>query len=239
MPAILEKWQVQPHGQLIEIDDGILTVAGEIAMPLGNFPRRMTVVRLTGERTAIWSAMALDEAGMARIEALGRPSFLIIPNRFHRMDARIWKARYPEIVVMTPPGARAKVAEIVPVDATSDVLDDPAVQFVVVPGTGGGEAALVIRRAGGITIATNDVIGNVRHPHGLGARIMVRLMSFGLSKPQIPRSVKLGLIKDRPALAAQFRDWADMDALRRIIVSHGDPIDDPRPVLSALADGLA
>ena len=30
MPAILEKWEVQPHGPLEEIDDGILTVAGEI-----------------------------------------------------------------------------------------------------------------------------------------------------------------------------------------------------------------
>ena len=43
MPAILEKWQVQRHGQLIEIDDGILTVTGEIKMLLGIFPRQMTV----------------------------------------------------------------------------------------------------------------------------------------------------------------------------------------------------
>jgi hypothetical protein len=238
MPAILEKWHVQPHEQLIEIDDGILTVAGEITMPLGNFPRRMTVVRLTGDRTAIWSAMALDEAEMATIEAMGRPSFLIVPNDFHRMDAKIWKDRYPEIKVVTPPGARARVAEIVPVDATSDILGDPAVQFIVVPGTEEHEAALVIRRPGGVTIAVNDVIGNVAHPHGIGAHILARLMGFGVSRPRVPRPVKFRMIKDRPALAAQFRDWADMDALRRIIVSHGDPIENPRDVLHSLAGEL-
>lgn len=238
MPAILEKWQVQPHGPLIEIDDGILTVAGTIRVPLGNFPRRMTVVRLTGDRTAIWSAMALDPPEMARIDAMGRPSFLIVPNEFHRMDAKIWKDRYPEIRVVTPPGARARVAEIVPVDATSDILDDAAVRFVIVPGIEEREAALVIHRPGAVTIIVNDVIGNVAHPDGIGANIMARLMGFGVSRPQVPRPIKLRMIKDRPALAAQFRDWADMDALRRIIVSHGDPIENPRDVLHALAGEL-
>ena len=238
MPAILEKWQVQPHEQLIEIDDGILTVAGEIRMPIGNFPRRMTVLRLTGDRTAIWSAMALDPPDMARIEAMGQPSFLIIPNDFHRMDAKIWKDRYPEIKVITPPGARARVADIVPVDATSDILGDAAVQFIVVPGTEAHEAALVVRRSGGVTLVINDVIGNVTRPHGIGAHILSRLMGFGVSRPRVPRPVKFRMIKDRPALAAQFRAWAGEEALRRIIVSHGDPIENPRDVLHALAGEL-
>jgi hypothetical protein len=238
MPAILEKWQVQPHGQLIEIDDGILTVTGEIKMLLGIFPRQMTVVRLTGDRTAIWSAMALEAAGMSTIEAMGRPSFLIVPNDFHRMDAKIWKDRYPEIKVVTPPGARAKVAEIVPVDATSDIFEDAAVRFVVVPGTEGHEAALVISRPGGVTIVINDVIGNVAHPHGIGAHILARLTGFGVSKPRVPQPVKLRLIKDKLALAAQFRAWAGDEGLRRIIVSHGDPIENPRDVLHALAGKL-
>ena len=57
MPATLDHWQVLPHGSLVEMDDGILTVAGDIPMPLGHFPRRMTVVRLSGNRTAIFSAI--------------------------------------------------------------------------------------------------------------------------------------------------------------------------------------
>jgi len=240
MPAILEKWEVMPHGPLVEVEDGILTVAGEIVMPLGRFPRRMSVVALTGGRTAIFSAIALDEPEMARIEAMGRPAILIVPGDAHRMDAKIWKQRYPELRVMAPPGARERVAEVVPVDATtSDILDDLAVRWTIVPGTGGHEGALTVRRPRGLTLICNDVIGNVAHPHGLGAKLMGRLMGFGVSEPQVPRIIKHRVIDDPEALAGQFRAWAAEPDLARIIVSHGDVIeDDPREVLLALAAKL-
>lgn len=238
MPAILEKWEVQPHDALTQVDDGILTVAGEIRMPLGNFPRRMTVVRLSGGRTAIWSAIALDEPEMKRIEQLGEPAFLIVPGDHHRLDARIWKLRYPGLQVIAPPGAREAVEEAVPVDATRDILGDPAVRLVIVPGTGGHEAALEIRRASGLTLVVNDVLANVAHPHGLGAHIMARLFGFGVAHPQVPRPVRHGM-EDRPALAAQFDAWAAEPGLCRIVVSHGDVIeDDPAEVLRTLAEAL-
>lgn len=238
MPAILEKWEVQPHEALVEIDDGILSVAGEIRMPLGNFPRRMTVVRLSGGRTAIYSAIALDEPEMKRIEQLGEPSFLIVPGDHHRLDARIWKTRYPAITVIAPPGAKEAVEEAVKVDATHDTLGDPQVKLVIVPGTGGHEAALEIRRASGLTLVLNDILANVAHPHGLGAHIMARLFGFGVHHPQVPRPVRHGM-ESKVALAAQFDLWAADPDLRRIIVSHGDVIeDDPAKVLRTLADAL-
>jgi len=239
MPDILEKWQVMPHDALVEVDDGILSVAGDINMPLGIFPRRMTVVRLRGDRTAIYSAIAIDEPDIARIESLGRPTFLVVPSDGHRMDAKIWKARYPDIRVVTPPGAREGVAEAVAVDASDDVLGDPDVDFLTVPGTGGHESALVVRRAGGTTIICNDVIGNVAHPKGIGAQVMGRLMGFGVSHPQVPRVIRYKVIDDEKALAGQFEDWATDPALRRVIVSHGDIIEhDPASVLRALAKDL-
>lgn len=119
MSTIHESWTVLPHESLQVIDDGLMTVAGEIKMPLGNFPRRMTVIRLTGKRTAIFSAIALDEPEMARIESMGEPSILIVPSDGHRLDAKIWKQRYPDIKVLCPAGAREHVEEVVPVDATS------------------------------------------------------------------------------------------------------------------------
>jgi hypothetical protein len=240
MTKILERWEILPHGKFVEVDDGVLTVAGEIRMPLGNFPRRMTVVRLGGGRTAIYSAIALEEPEMARIEAMGRPAFLIVPSDGHRLDAKIWKQRYPNLFVIAPAGGQAGVADVVAVDATDDILDDPSVRFVTVPGTGGHEGALEVDRAGGLTIVCNDVIANVTHPHGIGARIMGRLMGFGVSEPQVPRVVRHKVIEDPIALAAIFRAWAANPELRRIIVSHGDVIeDDPPGVLRMLADKLS
>jgi hypothetical protein len=238
MPKIHETWKVLPHGPLGEIDDGILTVTGQIPMPLGNFPRRMTVVRLARKRTAIFSAIALPEPQMARIEALGRPAILIVPNGAHRLDAKAWKQRYPDITVLTPPGARATVEEVVPVDATEDVLADPDVRFHLVAGMKESEAALTVKRADGTTLILNDVIGHVRHPHGLGAKIMARLFGFGVHGPRIPRPVRRRIAQ--PAvLARQLRDWAGVEDLRRIIVSHGEMItDNPAATLTRIGAEL-
>jgi hypothetical protein len=176
---------------------------------------------------------------MRKIEQLGTPSFLIVPSDMHRLDARIWKECYPAIRVVTPSGARMRVAEIVQVDSSDDILQDEAVRFQNVAGTGGHESALTVRRAHGVTLICNDIIGHVTHPHGLGAQVMARLMGFGVSEPQVPRIVRRKIVVDPKALASQFRDWAALRDLRRIIVSHGDPIETkPREVLIALAEKL-
>lgn len=239
MPKIHDTWTVLPHGGLREIDDGILTVTGDIPMPLGNFPRRMTVVRLARKRTAIFSAIALPEPQMERIEEMGSPAFLIVPNPAHRLDAKIWQARYSKIKVVAPPGARKDVEDVVPVDLTEDKLGDPNVGFVIVLGTKERESALLVRRDSGTTLILNDIIGNVRHPHGIGAKIMARLFGFGAHGPRIPRPIASKLISDKRALARQLRDWAALPDLERIIVSHGDVIaENPASVLTGIADGL-
>jgi hypothetical protein len=142
MPGILKEWTVLPHGALNRLEKDLLTVVGDLPMPLGTFPRRMTVVRLPDSRLIIYSAIALDEPEMRALEGWGRPSYLIVPSDIHRKDAKIWKDRYPGLFVVTPAGARDKVAEVVPVDATSVDFDDPNVHFVTVPGTEQHEAAL-------------------------------------------------------------------------------------------------
>jgi hypothetical protein len=51
--------------------------------------------------------------------------------------------------------------------------------------------------------------------------------------------VKLLLGKHKSEVAQHFRRWADREDLRRIIVSHGDIVeDDPRGTLRRLADSL-
>lgn len=239
MPKFNEEWKVGPHGPLDGLNKGLLTVAAEITMPLGNFPRRMTVVGLRNNRTAIWSAVPLRELEMKTIEALGEPSFLIVPGIGHRLDIKPWKHRYPMAKIICPPGARRAVEEAIAVDATSDVLDDPTVTFETVAGVGGKEAALIIRREGQTTLVLNDLLANVRHPHGIGAHIMARMLGFGVSRPMMPRVGKWMFVEDRKALAGAFRKWASEPNLTRIVVSHGDVIDDEPPaVLERIAREL-
>ena len=59
MPKPFTEWTVLPHGKLSRLDDNLLSVTGDLPMPVGNFPRRMTVVRLHDGRLVVYSAIAL------------------------------------------------------------------------------------------------------------------------------------------------------------------------------------
>ena len=237
MAKLHDAWTVLPHGPLRELETGLLTAVGQVPMPFGNFPRRMTVVGLPRRRTAIFSPVPLDPLSMERIETLGQPAYLIIPNGGHRLDARPFKARYPEAKVITARGAKDKVAEAVPVDATDARLGETA-ELITVAGTNDRELAMLVRHDGGCSLITNDIIGHVRHPQGPGAWVMARLMGFGASGPQIPRVVRRMFVTDPAALAAQLRAWAALPGLRRIVPSHGDVIDNPTVALMRLAKSL-
>ena len=238
MPKFHTEWTVFPHGPVERVDEGIFTVEGEIRMPLGRFPRRMTLVILSDGRTVVFSPIALHEPAMRDIEELGPLTFMVVPNGFHRLDSRIWKQRYPQLKVVCPPGSRKRVEEAVPVDAVSDVFVDEEAKLVLVEGMGEAEAALIIRRPSGTTLVLNDVISNIRHPKGVGANIMARLFGFGVRRPQMAREVKWLFVKDKRALAAQLREWAAIPDLKRIIPSHGEIINDPAATLQRVAESL-
>ncbi|HEX4532858.1 MAG TPA: hypothetical protein VH000_01395, partial [Rhizomicrobium sp.] len=123
-------------------------------------------------------------------------------------------------------------------DTCEPEFSDPRVQFFTVPGTKRDEAALTVSIAGGTTLILNDILANVRNAEGLNG-VVARLFGFAGQAPQIPLPEKIAIIDDKPALARQFRQWADEPALKRIIVSHGDIIDDnPAQVLRDVARTL-
>jgi hypothetical protein len=239
MPKPFTQWTVLPHGKLSRLDDNLLTVAGDLHMPLGDYPRRMTVVRLHDSRLVVYSAIALDENEMREVEAFGKLAFLIVPGDLHRMDAKIWKDRYPEMTVVAPAGIRQRVEKVVPVDQTTADFGDPAVRFVTVPGTNEHEAALVVETSSGRTLVVNDLIWNLDDRPGFGGWVLGAL-GFTGSEPRIPPIVELKAVKNKDALRAQLEAWARIENLNRIIVSHGDIVTrNPPGVLVHLAKDLA
>jgi hypothetical protein len=224
MPHVHETWTVLPHGPLIEIDDGILTVTGQIHMPFVDLERRMTVVRLKDGSAIIYSAIALDDAEMKQIEALGTPRYLIVPGDAHRLDAKIFKQRYPELQIIAPPGALKRVSKVVPVGTTSANFGDPDVAWQVVSGSGGHEAALLVHRASGTTLILSDLIGNLRRKGGFEGW-MLHVMGFGNDDPQIPTVERMLMVENKAQLREQFLEWAAIPDLRRVIMAHGEPID--------------
>jgi hypothetical protein len=238
VPQPLKGWKVLPHGKLTPIDENILTVVGDFPLPIGDIPRRMTVVRLTDGRLVIFSAVALDNREMEALEAHGAPAFLVVPNGYHRTDAKVWKDRYPQMQVVTPAGARRRVEKTVLVNTTSPDFGDPTVSFIAVPGTRQHEAALLVATPTGTTLVLNDLIGNIRDESGFTGWIL-RLMGLAGEQPQIPLSVKTIIVAEKSALRRQLLQWAEIQSLNRIVMSHGSIItEDPRGVLRRIAESL-
>jgi hypothetical protein len=200
----------------------------------------MTVARLRDGRIVVFSAIALEEREMKALERFGPPTFLIVPSDLHRMDAKIWKERFPRMLVLAPGGAYDKVNEIVHVDATEFDFRDSTVRFVTVPGTDGHEAALVVASASGTTLVVNDLIWNIDNRPGFGGWLM-KISGMTGQQPHFPPSlVAHRSIRDKPALRQQLEAWSDLYTLKRIIVSHGAIIDkNPGEVLRGLARQLA
>jgi hypothetical protein len=239
MPRPLDKWTVLPHKPIETIDDNILAVEGAVEMPLGKFPRRMTVVRITGQRLVIHSGIALDEPEMARIESFGRPSFFIVPSAIHRLDVKIWKQRYPELTIACPFAARSKVEELVKVDTIAPDFGDPAVHYAAIKGTAEREGALIVNGSKGTTLVLNDLIFNVRKQPGV-AGFLFALLGVTGPEAKIAKVAMKRLVDDKGALRAQLEQWANLSNLRRIIVSHGALIEtDPRATLRRTAASLS
>jgi hypothetical protein len=109
---------VFPHSPIQPLAPGLWHVTGFLPPA----PREMILYRLPDGGLLIHSAIALDEPTMAALEALGTPTIMIVPNRIHRLDAAVFKQRYPQMQVVAPRAAQPYVEEVVPVDAIAEDL---------------------------------------------------------------------------------------------------------------------
>src|SRR5258706_9598884 len=107
--------------------------------------RVMTIVRPASGGLVIHNPIALEESGMKEIEDLGTPELLIVPSAFHRLDAPVFKRRYPSARVLTPKGARSKVREVMTVDGIyADFPADDGIRLEMLSGMRDAEGAMLV-----------------------------------------------------------------------------------------------
>src|SRR5688572_23157843 len=131
MAKPFEQWTVLPHGPIEKLESNLWRVEGK--MPDGRTQRSMIAARLRDGGLVIHNAIALGDAEMKELEGFGTPKVLVVPNGFHRQDARIYKERYPGLRVVCPAGARKRVEQVVKVDAALEEEsgdDDVCIEMV-------------------------------------------------------------------------------------------------------------
>lgn len=210
-----------PHGPIDFVDDGLFVVEGR--WKRSPFERKMTVFLLASGEVAVHSAIAMDEAGMAALEAIGRPSWILVPNAHHYSDAGWYADRYPSARVLVPAAARVKLFEKVRrIDGSVD--DDwPEAhrgELAVVPleGTRNGEVAFV--HAPSHTLVLTDAVFNYSgHALPFLARMIMRAnRAYGGFGPS--RIFTSFVIANHDAFRASIDALLEHD-FDRVIMSHG------------------
>jgi hypothetical protein len=220
MAKAFDTWNVLPHGPVTELAENLRAVEGALpGMPL---KRRMTVAMLSDGRLVIHNPIALEESEMAKLDAWGKPAYLVVPNGYHRLDSANFKRRYPDAKVVCPRGAKKKVEEVVPVDLGYDeVPADAAVSFEQLAGVNDAEGVLSVRSPDGVTLVFNDVLFNVPSLPGFTGFLMTLMGSTG--GPKVTLVGRLLVVKDKPALRAHLERLA-VPEVRRLIPGHGDVV---------------
>jgi hypothetical protein len=229
-------WTVHPHGPIEKLAQNLWRVEG--TLPKMALKRVMTLARLADGGLVIHNGVAMDEVSMEAMEDWGEPRYLIVPNGWHRADAPAFVARYPKLQVFCPRGATKRVAKVVKVDGSYTTFPShDAVSLEPLEGLGGREGVMSVQSEDGTTLIFNDAIFN--QPHLPGAEGFVMRLMGSTGGPKVTRLGRLVLMKGRVAFQAHLRRLADMEALRRVIVSHGEMVeDDPRAMLHMVADAF-
>jgi hypothetical protein len=213
-----DDWKVLRHDPIEKLSENLWLVRGEV--PRMTLKRVMTVARLGDGRLVIHSAIAMDEASMAALEAWGTPAFLLVPGRLHRLDAPAYKRRYPELKVLAPRGSRRFAEKAVGVDGSyEDFPADDTVQLVTLPGVNELEGAMVVRSADGVTVVVNDAVFNMdRKKDPLG--FLFTTLFGSAPGPRVSRLFKLTAVSDKQAFRGELERLAATPSLVRFIPAH-------------------
>jgi len=232
-----QTWTVLAHGPIEKINDRVWRVQGDLpGMPL---KRVMTIAKRADGSVVIHNAMALGDAAMQVIDAFGPILFLIVPNGYHRLDAKVFLDRYPAAKVYCPRGARAKVEQVVPVTgAYEDFPTDDHVSLTTLDGTANAEGAMIVKDGADTTLVLNDSVFNMPHLRGVHGFVLKHLTASS-GGPRVSRVTRLLIMKDKTAFRAQIERLAALEGLARVIVSHHETIaHEPARVLREVAAAL-
>jgi hypothetical protein len=214
MPVGHKTWTVLPHSPIEELAPNLWRVEG--VMSAMN-KRVMVLVRLGDGRILMHNAIALDVPSMARIDAWGEVAAILIPNRFHRQDARIMQEHYPKAKAYAPSGALRFASRATPcAGAYADVPVDASVTLRDIEGIGDREGVLLVRSPDGVSAVFCDTVLNLPKLSGLMGMVLHPTGTLS-----VPRPTSLLFAKDRKALRADLEKIAAQDGLVRVIPGHG------------------
>ncbi len=216
-------WLVLPHGPFEKLEENLWTVEAELPRS-PQMKRRAHFVRLSSGAIVAHPGICLDDAAMRELQAWGEIAFVIVPNRFHRLDAHAWRERFPHAKFVCPPACRASVEEAVRIDGDLSLIPtDPSLAIHAAEGWKDAEPILQVRSGPRVSLCFSDVVMNLTRMTGLEGFIFKLIGSAG--ELRVTRLARLLQLQNAAALKAQLLALADAPDLVRLVPCHGEIVD--------------
>ena len=185
----------------------------------------MTVVRLPDSGLLLYSPVAMTTQRREAVDALGTVTHLYAPNTFHHGWIGEWATAYPGAYVHAPAALVSKRRDLrIDRRHDEDALDTLAGVFdeVHIDGFMLEETVLVHRPSGTLLVA--DLVFNVGRPEHWWTKAYTRAMGF-YDRVAQSRIIKWTAFNDteRARMSLERLDACSFD---RLIVGHGDPIEE-------------
>jgi hypothetical protein len=185
---------------------------------------RMTVIRLPGERLLLHSPVTLDPQLRTELDAIGRVTYAVAPNRVHHLHAGEVAQAYPGTRLWIGPGLERKRPDLV----HEAILGDEApaewrgqVDQVFFRGRPYENEVTFFHRASR-TLILCDLAFNFGPSAATSTRwLMKALRSYGRLGPS---TLDPWLIRDRAAARESLERILAWD-FDRVIVAHGDVLE--------------
>jgi len=239
------KSHIQPHGDLIELYPGKLWMV-EGSMKSGIF-RNMAIYKMSDGGLWLHSVVTLNDETIAKVEAIGTPTVLVIPNGQHTLDAGVYSKRYPQAAVITPSAMKETMLKKgLRIDSIAEEYDlaDKGVKVVSISGLKpsggsgiGGERAYEVQLDEGKTglVVCDILMDHVTHPYGAIKGYLLG-HTFGCC-----RLVKWLLLSDKSAFRGwldNYRKQAESGNLACICLAHGPGVIGPENVAKSLQKAI-
>lgn len=190
-------------------------------LPVGT---RMTVIRLSGGRLLLHSPVALDSELRAALDALGRVSYAVAPNRVHHLYAGEVAKAYPEARLWVGPGLERKRPDLAFVAVLGDEPPEEwrdEVWQTFFRGRPYENEVVFLHRASR-TLILCDLAFNFGPGAAAPTRLLMKLLrSYGRFGPS---KLDPWLIRDRDAARQSLERILAWD-FDRVVVAHGDVLE--------------
>lgn len=224
------EWEshVFPHSPIEELAPNLWHVTG--IFPQGALPpREMIIYKLPDSSLLIHSPVALNESTMQQLESLGKIKIIIIPNPIHRLDAKVYKQRYPDLLVVTPAVVKPYADKVVTVDAIAEeILPEYGIICHVPAGINSQELAYQLPLPTGYALIFTDILFNLTDEYLEKYVPKNKHLIYWIGAAGFFGITFLGkrfFMNDKKAYRQWLENLADsVQPLQVISVAHGEPI---------------